>query len=234
MDFFTVPTVTFRVLYCFFVISHSRRRILHFNATEHPTAQWIVQQLREIFPEDQAPKYLVLDRDRKFSREVTTMLECLGSELIRTAHCTPWQNGVAERWVGSCRRELLDHVIVLSEPHLRRLVQVISGIREAPHRLRKGSLLRAILVMELCLLTHLKRWASGREGDFSGPIRFDGASQLQIVGGKGISSKPLARQALRPFVGCLPRANWVRSDTLARIGGSRYDSGRYDGLRPQA
>jgi hypothetical protein len=85
MDFFTVPTVTFPVLYCFFVISHGRWRILHFNATEHPTNQWIVKQLREAFPEDRAPRYLVLDRDRKFSGEVRTMLECLGRELIRTA-----------------------------------------------------------------------------------------------------------------------------------------------------
>ena len=123
MDFFTVPTATFRMLYCFFVISHSRRRILHFNATEHPTAQWIVQQLREAFPDDRAPKYLVLDRDSKFSGEVGAMLKCLGCELIRTAYRSPWQNGVAERWVGSCRRELLDHVIVLSESHLRRLVR---------------------------------------------------------------------------------------------------------------
>ena len=122
MDFFTVPTATFRVLYCFFVISHGRRRILHFNATEHPTASWIVQQLREVFPEDRAPKYLVLDRDGKFSGEAARMLECLGSKLIRTAYRSPWQNGVAERWVGSCRRELLDHVIVLNGPHLRRLV----------------------------------------------------------------------------------------------------------------
>jgi transposase InsO family protein len=123
MDFFTVPTATFRVLYCFFVISHGRRRILHFNATEHPTSQWIVQQLREAFPEDRAPKYLVLDHDRKFNGDVAWMLECLGSKLIRTAYRSPWQNGVAERWVGSCRRELLDHVIVLSESHVRRLVR---------------------------------------------------------------------------------------------------------------
>jgi hypothetical protein len=73
MDLFTVPTVTFRVLYCFFVISHSRRRILHFNVTEHPTSQWIVQQLREVFPEGRAPKYLVLDRDGKFSGGVARM-----------------------------------------------------------------------------------------------------------------------------------------------------------------
>jgi putative transposase len=90
--------VTFRVLYCFFVISHSRRRILHFNATEHPTAQWIVQQVRETFPEDQAPKHPVLDRDRKFSGEVAAMLKCLGRELIRTAYRSPWQKGMAKRW----------------------------------------------------------------------------------------------------------------------------------------
>ena len=123
MDFFTVPTATFRVLYGFFVISHGRRRIVHFNVTEHPTREWLVQQLREAFPEESAPKYLILDRDGQFRGEVAAMLECLGSELIRTAYRSPWQNGVAERWVGSCRRELLDHVIVLSESHLRRLVR---------------------------------------------------------------------------------------------------------------
>jgi transposase InsO family protein len=121
MDFFTVPTATFRVLYCFFVIGHGRRQILHFNVTKHPTSAWIVQQLREAFPEDRAPRYLILDRDSKFKGEVATMLEYLGRELVRTAY--PWQNGVAERWVGSCRRELLDHVIVLNESHLRRLLR---------------------------------------------------------------------------------------------------------------
>ena len=89
MDFFTVPTATFRVLYCFFVISHGRRKILHFNVTEHPTGAWIVQQLREAFPEDRAPQYLILDRDGKFNGEVATMLEYLGSELIRTAYRVP-------------------------------------------------------------------------------------------------------------------------------------------------
>jgi transposase InsO family protein len=123
MDFFTVPTATFRVLYCFFVISHGRRNILHFNVTEHPTGAWIVQQLREAFPEDRAPRYLILDRDCKFNGEVATMLKDLGSELVRTAYHSPWQNGVAERWVGSCRRELLDHVIVWNESHLRRLLR---------------------------------------------------------------------------------------------------------------
>jgi hypothetical protein len=79
---------------------------LALNVTEHPTGSWIVQQLREAFPEDRAPQYLILDRDSNFNEEVATMLEYLGSELIRTAYRSPWQNGVAERWVGSCRREL--------------------------------------------------------------------------------------------------------------------------------
>jgi len=94
MDFFSVPTATFRVLYCFFVIAPGRRKILHFNVTEHPTCSWVVQQLREAFPEDRAPQYLILDRDGKFNGEVARMLECLGSELIRTAYRSPWQNGV--------------------------------------------------------------------------------------------------------------------------------------------
>jgi len=105
------------------VISHSRRKVLHFNATEHPTSAWIVQQLREGFPDDTAPRYLILDRDRKYEGEAREVLHSLSSELIRTSYQSPWQNGVAERWVGSCRRELLDHVVVFNETHLRRLVR---------------------------------------------------------------------------------------------------------------
>ena len=123
MDFFTVPTATFRLLYCFFVIRHDRRKILHCNATEHPTSQWVVQQLREAFPEDTAPRYLILDRDKKFGTDVTEMLKAMEIRIKRTAYRSPWQNGIAERWVGSCRRDLLDHVIVLNEAHLRRLVR---------------------------------------------------------------------------------------------------------------
>jgi len=84
MDFFTVPTATFRVLYCFFVIGHSRRRVLHFNATEHPSGRWVAQQLREAFPENTAPRYLILDRDRKYEGEVTEVLQSLlDSELVQ-------------------------------------------------------------------------------------------------------------------------------------------------------
>ncbi len=131
MDFFAVPTATFRVLYCFFVISHSRRKVLHFNATEHPTSRWIGQRLREAFPDDTAPCYLILDRDRKYEGEVTEVLQSMNSELIQTSYQSRWQNGVAERWVGSCRRELLDHVIVFNESHLRRLVREYLGYYHA-------------------------------------------------------------------------------------------------------
>jgi len=123
MDFFTVPTLTFQVLYCFFVIEHGRRKILHFNVTEHPTAPWIVQQLREAYSDSHSFQYAILDRDAKFGTEVIEWLKASGIKPKRTSHSSPWQNGVAERWIGSCRRELLDHVIALNESHLRRLIR---------------------------------------------------------------------------------------------------------------
>jgi transposase InsO family protein len=122
MDFFTVPTVSFRVLYVFFVIHHGRRRVLHTNVTTHPSAAWIIQQLREAFPFDTAPRYLILDRDGKYGRVVPEKLRSWGVKLVRTGWRSPWQNGAAERWVLSARRELLDHVIVFNEVHLRRLL----------------------------------------------------------------------------------------------------------------
>jgi len=117
-----VPTHTFGVLYCFFVIAHERRKLLAFNVTRYPSALWIVQQMREAWPYSQAQKFLLFDRDSKFGREVIDAARTLGSEPIRTAFRSPWQNGVAERWVGSCRRDVLDHVIVLNERHLQRLM----------------------------------------------------------------------------------------------------------------
>jgi len=122
MDFFTVPTLTFGALYCFFVIAHDRRCILHCNVTRHPTSAWIVQQLREAFPYDSTPKYLIFDRGTNFSEEVVATIKSFGIEPKRTSFQSPWQNSVAERFVGSCRRDLLDHVIVLNERHLKRLM----------------------------------------------------------------------------------------------------------------
>src|SRR5215467_10953771 len=122
MDFFTVPTLTFGVLYCFFIIGHDRRRILRCNVTRNPSSLWIVQQMCEAWPYTQAQKFLLFDHDAKFGRDVIDAASTLGSMPIRTAFRSPWQNGVAERWVGSCRRDLLDHVIVLNERHLKRLM----------------------------------------------------------------------------------------------------------------
>jgi transposase InsO family protein len=123
MDFFTVPTLSFGVLYCFFVIAHDRRRILHLNATQHPTSAWVSQQLREAFPYDSAPKYLIFDLASNFGGEVVHTIKSFDIQAKRTSFRSPWQNGIAERFVGSCRRELLDHVIVLNEHHLKRLMR---------------------------------------------------------------------------------------------------------------
>ena len=122
MDFFTVPNITFGLLYCFFVISHDRRRILHFNVTKHPTSAWVIQQLREAFPYQTAPRFLIFDRDRKYGSEVPPAIRSLRITPVRTSYESLWQNGVAERWVESCRRDLLDHVIVVNERHLKRLL----------------------------------------------------------------------------------------------------------------
>jgi transposase InsO family protein len=142
MDFFVVPTVGFRLLYVWFIIHHGRRRIIHFNVTMNPTAQWVMQQLREAFSDDSVPRYLIFDNDSIFSDKVTEAIKSFGIEPKRTAFQSPWQNGVAERWVGSCKREIADHVIVFNEDHLRRLLReyvsyynaerVHTVIRDAP------------------------------------------------------------------------------------------------------
>ena len=123
MDFFTVPTLTFGVLDCFFVMAHDRRRVLYFNVTRYPTSAWVIQQLREAFPYDFAPKYLIFDRGANFNEEVVKTVESFGIQPKRTSFRSPWQNGVAERWVGNCRRDLLDHVIVVNERHLQRVMK---------------------------------------------------------------------------------------------------------------
>jgi putative transposase len=114
MDFFTVPTLRLSMLYGFFVISHDRRQILHLNVTKHPTSLWVVQQLREAFPFESAPRFLIFDRDGKYGAEVPAAVRSLKIRPIRTSFESPWQNGVAERWIESCRRDLLDHVIAVN------------------------------------------------------------------------------------------------------------------------
>jgi putative transposase len=122
-DFFTVPTVTFQVLFVFIVLAHERRRIVHFHITEHPTAQWTAQQIVEAFPWDAAPRYMLRDRDSIYGTAFQQCVEHLGMEEVKIAPHSPWQNPYAERVIGSIRRECLNEVIVLNERHLRRVLQ---------------------------------------------------------------------------------------------------------------
>jgi hypothetical protein len=117
-----VPTLRFGLLYCFFIIGHERRKILRFSVTRNPNALWIAQQMRESWPYAPAHKFVLFDRDSKFRSNVASCAKDLGSEPVRTAFRSPWQNGVAERWVGSSRPDVLNHVIVLNEKHLKRLM----------------------------------------------------------------------------------------------------------------
>ena len=123
LDFFVVPTVRFRSLYVSFAIDHGRRRILHFNVTENPTARWVIHQLRETFPDEPTHRFMIYDNDALFLSAVTSAIKSFEIDPKRTAFRSPWQNGTAERFVGSVRRELLDHVVVLNEDHLRRLLR---------------------------------------------------------------------------------------------------------------
>jgi len=123
IDFLTVPTVTFNVLYVFFVLSLERRRVLHVNVTAHPYAAWTAQQIVEAIGADIVPLRLIRDRDAIFGREFDARVDNLGVQQIRISPRSPWQNGYAERWVGTLRRELLDHLIVVGERHLLRLVR---------------------------------------------------------------------------------------------------------------
>ncbi len=123
IDFFTVPTVTFRVLFVFLVLAHDRRRIVHFNVTEHPSAEWTGRQLIEAFPWDTAPRYLIRDRDGIYGRDFGRRVKTLGIKQVLSAPRSPWQNPYVERVIGSIRRECLDHVVVFNEIHLRRILR---------------------------------------------------------------------------------------------------------------
>jgi transposase InsO family protein len=123
IDFLTVPTVAFNVLYVFFVLSLDRRRILHVNVTAHPYAEWAAQQIVEAVGFDTSIARLIRDRDGIYGAKFDARVNHLGIQQTRTAPRAPWQNGCAERFVGTLRRELLDHVIVLGERHLLRLVR---------------------------------------------------------------------------------------------------------------
>jgi transposase InsO family protein len=123
IDFFTVATIRLRVLYVFIVLAHDRRRIIHFNVTEHPTAVWAAQQIIEAFPDDRAPRLMIRDRDGIYGESFRSRVEGMSIEEIRIAPRSPWQNCYVERVIGSIRRECLNHVIVFNDNHLRRLLK---------------------------------------------------------------------------------------------------------------
>ena len=133
IDFFTVPTIRFQVLYVFLVLAHDRRRILHFNVTAHPTAEWTRQQLREAFPYEQLPRYLLRDRDTIFGEEFRRQVKDMGIHEVLSAPRAPWQKAYVERVIGSIRRECLDHVIVFHKSSLRR---ILTSYFEYYHRSR--------------------------------------------------------------------------------------------------
>ena len=122
IDFFVVPTARFAVLFVFIVLRHERRRIEHFGVTAHPSADWVAQQMREAFPWDTAPWYLIRDRDGAYGESFRSTIMAMGAKEVVTAPRRPWQNPYVERLIGSVRRECLNHVIILNERHLRRVL----------------------------------------------------------------------------------------------------------------
>jgi putative transposase len=127
IDFFTVPTLTFRVLYVFIVLSPERRRVVHFNVTRFPTAKWTALQIVQAFPWDTAPRYLLRDRDGTYGHDFVRRMDSLGIEEVKIAPRSPWQNPYSERLIGTLRRDCLNHMIVLSENHLRRIIRDYLG-----------------------------------------------------------------------------------------------------------
>jgi putative transposase len=122
IDFLVVPTVGFRMLYVLVILSHYRRQVVHFNVTAHPTAHWTGQQIVEAFPFDLAPQYLIRDRDGIYGSQFSKRVQSMDIEEILTAPRSPWQNAYVERMIGSIRRDCLDHVVVLNERHLKRIL----------------------------------------------------------------------------------------------------------------
>ena len=123
MDLFVVPTIGFDLLYALVIVRLDRRDLVWINVTASPTAEWVARQITEAFPWDEAPKYLIRDRDRIYGTIVTRRLRAMGIRDRPTAPASPWQNGFAERLIGSIRRECLDHVVVFGETHLRRILR---------------------------------------------------------------------------------------------------------------
>jgi transposase InsO family protein len=127
MDFLVVPTIGFRLLYALVILRHDRRQIVSIGVTDHPTAQWIARQIADAFPWDEVPRYLIRDCDAAYGHAVRRRLQAMGIRDRPTAPRSPWQNAYAERLIGSIRRDCLDHIIVLGETHLRRILKAYTS-----------------------------------------------------------------------------------------------------------
>src|SRR5450830_1244480 len=127
MDLFVIPTIGFNLLYAFVIVRLGRRDLVWINVTTNPTAEWIARQITEAFPWNEAPHYLIRDRDRIYGAIVTRRIRAMGIRDKPTAPASPWQNGFAERLIGSIRRECVDHIVVLGEAHLRRILRAYAG-----------------------------------------------------------------------------------------------------------
>jgi transposase InsO family protein len=123
MDLFVVPTIGFKLLYAFVIVRLSRRDIVWINVTAHPTAEWVAHQIAEAFPWNEVPRYMIRDRDCIYGAVVTRRLRAMGIRDKPNAPASPWQNGFVERLIGSIRRECVNHIIVLGEVHLRRILK---------------------------------------------------------------------------------------------------------------
>ena len=123
MDLFVVPTIGFDLLYGFVIVRLDRRELVWINVTAHPIAEWVARQIAEAFPWNEAPRYMIRDLDRIYGAVVTRRLRAMGIRDKPIAPASPWQNGFAERLIGSIRRECLDHILVLGEAHLRRILK---------------------------------------------------------------------------------------------------------------
>ncbi len=164
LDFFTVPTATFRILFVLIILSHDRRRILHVNVTEHPTAAWTARQLLEACGLDEAPGYLLRDRDAIYGEEFRRQSTALKIKEVTTVPRSPWQNSYAERLIGSIRRECLDHLIIMGE---RNLKGILSSYVDYYHSAR----------------THLSLEKDAPEGRVVQPIEKGWVVELKWVGG---------------------------------------------------
>src|SRR6266571_3558008 len=165
VDFFTVHTVWFEILFVFIVLAHNRRRVVHFNVTAHPTAAWTAPQMLEAFPFDTAPKYLLRDRDCIYGQEFRKQVEAMNINEVLSAPRSPWQRAYVERIIGSIRRECLDHVIIFDEDSLRRTLRSyfryyhrsrlhLSLDKDSPHSRPVQSLGKVIAIPEVGGLHH--------------------------------------------------------------------------------